>query len=125
MFWGDPELQGLHIGLFIALAALLVFWVILNRTTLGYEVRAVGFNPEAAAAVGHLGARATTSVVMAICGAVRRAWPGAIDILGWQFRLATNDIQANAARLHRHRGRAARPQHGGRHVLLARCCSAR
>ena len=48
VFWGDPQLQGLHIGLFIALAALLVFWVLLNRTTLGYEVRAVGFNPDAA-----------------------------------------------------------------------------
>ena len=38
VFWGDPELQGLHIGLFIALAALLVFWVLLNRTVTGYEV---------------------------------------------------------------------------------------
>ena len=28
--------------------ALLVFWVLLNRTTTGYEVRAVGFNPDAA-----------------------------------------------------------------------------
>ena len=55
VFWGDPVLQGLHIGLFIALAALLVFWVILNRTTLGYEVRAVGFNPDAAARGRHLG----------------------------------------------------------------------
>ena len=47
-FWGNPELQGLHIGFFIALAALVVFWLMLNRTTLGYEVRAVGYNPEAA-----------------------------------------------------------------------------
>ena len=48
VFWGDPELQGLHIGIFIALAAAVVFWVLLNRSTTGYEVRAVGFNPEAA-----------------------------------------------------------------------------
>ena len=26
---------------------------------------------------------------------VRRAWPGALDVLGWQFRLATNDIQVS------------------------------
>src|SRR3954468_24362355 len=45
VFWGDPQLQGLHVGLFIALGALVVFWVLLNRTTTGYEVRAVGFNP--------------------------------------------------------------------------------
>src|SRR5205807_366645 len=48
VFWGDPVLQGLHIGFFIALGALVVFWIVLNRTTLGYEVRAVGFNAEAA-----------------------------------------------------------------------------
>ena len=71
VFWGDPELQGLHVGLFIALAALLVFWVILNRTTLGYEVRAVGFNPDAAAAAG-ISVRRNYILVMAICGAVRR-----------------------------------------------------
>jgi ABC-type uncharacterized transport system permease subunit len=31
---------------------------------------------------------------MAICGAFA-GLAGALDILGWQFRLATNDIQAN------------------------------
>src|SRR3954453_3924965 len=94
VFWGDPQLQGLHIGLFLALAALLVFWVILNRTTLGYEVRAVGFNPEAAAASG-ISVRRNYVTVMAICG-LFAGLAGAIDILGWQFRLATNDIQNNS-----------------------------
>src|SRR5919198_3330101 len=36
-FWGDPQLQGLHIGLFIALAAALAFWVLISRSTKGYE----------------------------------------------------------------------------------------
>jgi ABC-type uncharacterized transport system permease subunit len=93
VFWGDPQLQGLHIGLFIALAGLLVFWVILNRTTLGYEVRAVGFNPEAAAASG-IPVRRRYVTVMAICG-LFAGLAGGIDILGWQFRIATNDIQVN------------------------------
>ena len=53
VFWGDPVLQGLHIGLFIALVAVGVFWLILNRSTKGYEVRAVGLNPEAARYGGH------------------------------------------------------------------------
>src|SRR5581483_9365512 len=48
VFWGDPQLQGLHVGIFIALGMLVVFWIVLNRTTLGYEVKAVGFNPDAA-----------------------------------------------------------------------------
>ena len=48
VFWGDPELQGLHIGIFIALVVAALFWVLLNRSVTGYEVRAVGFNPDAA-----------------------------------------------------------------------------
>jgi general nucleoside transport system permease protein len=93
VWWGDPQLQGLHIGLFIALAALLVFWVVLNRTTLGYEVRAVGFNPEAAAASG-ISVPWSYLRVMAMCG-LFAGLAGAIDILGWQFRIATNDVLIN------------------------------
>jgi ABC-type uncharacterized transport system permease subunit len=91
--WGDPELQGLHIGIFIALAALVVFWVLLNRTRLGYEVRAVGFNPEAARSAGISVAR-NYIVVMAICG-LFAGLGGALDVLGWEFRVATNDIQVS------------------------------
>jgi general nucleoside transport system permease protein len=84
-------LQGLHIGLFIALAAVLVFWIILNRSTTGFEVRAVGFNPEAARYSGMSVAK-NYILVMAICG-LFAGLAGGIDILGWQFRIATNDIQ--------------------------------
>jgi len=92
VFWGDRQLQGLHIGIFIALAALLIFWAILNRSTLGYEVRAVGLNPEAAR-YGGISVGRNYVVVMAICGAFAGI-AGSMDILGWQFRLDTNDIQA-------------------------------
>jgi len=92
VFWGDPELQGLHIGIFVALAGLVIFWVILNRSTLGYEVRAVGLNPEAAR-YGGISVGRNYVVVMAICGAFA-GLAGSMDILGWQFRLNTNDIQA-------------------------------
>jgi ABC-type uncharacterized transport system permease subunit len=91
VFWGDPALQGLHIGLFVSLAALVVFWVLLNRTTFGYEVRAVGFNPEAARASG-ISVTRNYVLAMAVCG-LFAGLAGSLDILGWQFRLATNDIQ--------------------------------
>jgi general nucleoside transport system permease protein len=91
VFWGDPELQGLHVGLFIALAALVVFWVVLNRSTIGYEVRAVGLNPEAARYGGMSVAR-NYLLVMAACGFFA-GLAGAMDVLGWQFRVATNDIE--------------------------------
>ena len=91
VFWGDPLLQGLHIGIFFALAALVVYSVILNRTTLGYGVKAVGFNPEAAR-YGGISVARNYFLAMAISGAFA-GLAGAIDILGWQFRISTGDIQ--------------------------------
>jgi len=94
VFWGDPVLQGLHIGIFIALFAVLVFWFLLNRSTTGYEVRAVGFNPEAARYSG-MSVGKNYILVMAVCG-VFAGLAGAMDVLGWQFRIATVDIQITA-----------------------------
>jgi simple sugar transport system permease protein len=91
VWWGDPELQGLHIGIFIAIAAAVVYWVLLTRSTKGYEARAVGFNPEAARYSGIKVGR-TYVLVMATCGALA-GLAGSLDVLGWQFHLATNDIQ--------------------------------
>ncbi|HEX6622013.1 MAG TPA: ABC transporter permease [Solirubrobacteraceae bacterium] len=90
VFWGDPELQGLHVGLFIALAAVLVYWVLVNRSKVGYEVRAVGLNPEAAR-YGGISVARNYVLVMAVCGAFA-GMAGAMDILGWEFHIATNDI---------------------------------
>ena len=93
ILWGDPLLQGLHIGFFVAIAALVAYWVILNRTTLGYGVKAVGFNPEAAR-YGGISVARNYFLAMAISGAFA-GLAGAIDILGWQFRLSTGDIQSS------------------------------
>jgi simple sugar transport system permease protein len=94
VFWGDPLLQGLHVGFFVALAALVVYWITLNRTTLGYEVRAVGYNPEAAR-YGGISVRRNYFLAMAISG-LFAGLAGAIDIVGWQYRLNTNDILLSA-----------------------------
>jgi len=90
VFWGNPLLQGLHIGFFIAVAMLFVYWIVLNRTTLGFEVRAVGFNPEAAR-YGGISVRWNYFRALAISGCFA-GLAGAIDVLGWQFRIATPDI---------------------------------
>jgi len=95
VWWGDVLLQGLHIGFFFALGALVVYWIILNRTTLGYGVKAVGFNPEAAR-YGGISVARNYFLAMAISGAFA-GFAGAIDILGWQFRLSTGDVKASAA----------------------------
>jgi general nucleoside transport system permease protein len=93
VWWGDPQLQGLHIGFFIALGALVTFWIVLNRTTLGYEVRAVGFNPEAAR-YGGISVARNYVLAMAISG-VFAGLAGALDILGYLFRLGVLDIQTS------------------------------
>ncbi len=89
VFWGD--IQGLHIGFFIAIAALVVFWAIVNRTTLGYGVRAVGHNPEAAR-YGGISVARNYFLAMAIAGSFA-GLAGAIDLLGWQYRYGQIDIQ--------------------------------
>jgi simple sugar transport system permease protein len=93
VFWGVALLQGLSIGIFIALAMLVVYWLIINRTTLGFEVRAVGFNPEAARYGGVSVAR-NYFLAMAISGAFA-GLAGALDITGWEYRIGENDIQAS------------------------------
>jgi simple sugar transport system permease protein len=92
--WGDPFLQALHVGFFVALAALVVYWITLNRTTLGYEVRAVGFNPEAAR-YGGISVARNYFLAMAISG-LFAGLAGAIDIVGWQFRINTNDVTVSS-----------------------------
>ena len=87
VFWGEQQLQGLDVGIFVALAALVVFWAILNRTTLGYEVRAVGFNPEAAA-YGGINVKKNLIRAMAISGAFA-GLAGALDMLGYLYHFGS------------------------------------
>ena len=89
-FWGDTAFGGVHIGIFLALAALVVYSLVLNRTTLGYEVRAVGHNPEAAR-YGGISVAKNYFLAMAIAG-LFAGLAGALDIVGWEFRLDTTQI---------------------------------
>ena len=89
--WG--ALQPLHAGIFIALFALLVYHLLLNRTTLGFEVRAVGFNPDAAA-YGGISVKRNYFLAMAIAGSFA-GLAGAIDMVGWKYRLTSTEFDAN------------------------------
>jgi simple sugar transport system permease protein len=86
LVWGNY----LHAGIFVALAALVVYYVILNRTTLGYEVRAVGFNPEAARYSG-IPVRRSYFLALAISGAFA-GLAGAVDMLGVKYSVDTSDF---------------------------------
>jgi general nucleoside transport system permease protein len=84
----------LHAGLLVAVGALLAYYVILNRTTLGYEVRAVGFNSEAARYSG-IAVRRSYFLALAISGAFA-GLAGAIDVIGFKYSVDTSDFNTNA-----------------------------
>jgi general nucleoside transport system permease protein len=47
-----PSILGLHTGFFLSLLVALLIWWLLERSTWGFEIRAVGANPEAARTAG-------------------------------------------------------------------------
>jgi simple sugar transport system permease protein len=65
----------------------------LNRTTLGYQVRAVGFNPEGAR-YGGINVARNYVYAMAISGGFA-GLGGAVDILGWEYHIGVLDIQVS------------------------------
>jgi ABC-type uncharacterized transport system permease subunit len=93
VIWGDPDLQGLHLGLVLATLVLVAYWLTLSRTTLGFRVRAVGRNPEAARYAG-ISVGRNYFFAMAISGGLAGIG-GAMDVLGWQFRIGVFDVQTS------------------------------
>jgi ABC-type uncharacterized transport system permease subunit len=89
--WGN--IQPLHAGVFVAFLGLLAYYIILNRTTLGFEVRAVGFNPEAARYSG-IPVRRSYFLALAISGAFAGT-AGAIDVLGFKFAVDVSSFPAS------------------------------
>ncbi|WP_281417499.1 ABC transporter permease [Lentibacillus saliphilus] len=70
----------LHYGILIALFAALVMWVVINRTTMGYEMRSVGFNQHASRYAG-MNVKKNIILAMVISGAFA-GLAGAMEGLG-------------------------------------------
>ena len=65
-----PQLYGLlHAGFIVALLVAVVVWWILDRSVIGFSIRAVGANPHAAGTAG-MNVGRTTIITMAIAGAL-------------------------------------------------------
>jgi general nucleoside transport system permease protein len=47
-----PDFLGIHTGVYVGFAAAIVVWWLLSRSTVGFEMRAVGANPDAARTAG-------------------------------------------------------------------------
>ncbi len=64
-----PRLTGgrLHLGFLLAILAAVAVWWLLERSTIGFAIKAVGANPSAAATAG-MSVATTTMITMAIAG---------------------------------------------------------
>ena len=82
---GLPALKYVHAGFLVALLAAVVVALLLRRTTLGYGVRAVGFNPTAAEN-GGISIATTTIWALCISGALA-GLAGASEVLGVTHRM--------------------------------------
>ncbi len=84
--WAWPPLVGrIHVGLLLALAALAIVALVLNRTRWGYQIRAIGGNPVASHRHG-LPLSGTIIVVMLVGGAMA-GLAGTGEIFAIQGRL--------------------------------------
>jgi simple sugar transport system permease protein len=70
----------LNYGLFLTVMAVFFYWIVMEKTRLGYSLRATGFNKEAAR-YGGIGVNANITTAMAIAGAFA-GLAGAIVALG-------------------------------------------
>ncbi|TCS83009.1 ABC transporter permease [Tepidibacillus fermentans] len=79
-FLADMMRAPVNLGFIIAIILALLVWFILNKTTLGYELRAVGLNKDAAE-YGGIGVKKSITISMIIAGALAGT-AGAIQVLG-------------------------------------------
>lgn len=75
----------LHIGFLLAIAVAILVYILLFRTSIGYAIRAVGHNPEAARYAG-IDVDRNIMLVMAISGGTA-GLAGAVQVAGLTFRL--------------------------------------
>jgi simple sugar transport system permease protein len=83
---GDILKTPINAGIIFAILLAVLVWYILNKTTLGYELRAVGFNPHAAEA-GGINVKKSMVISMLISGGLAGA-AGAFQVLGVSHRIA-------------------------------------
>jgi len=74
-----------HFGFILAIGVAVVIWLIFKYTTLGYEVRAVGYNPLAAENAG-ISVSWTTVRALCISGALA-GLAGVVEVMGVHHRL--------------------------------------
>jgi simple sugar transport system permease protein len=78
----------LHAGIYLALLCVVIVYIVLFQTTLGYRIRMVGINKDAARYAG-----IKTTIIMALAMALSgglAGLAGTVELLGVQYRLIDN-----------------------------------
>ncbi len=81
-----PIFEGLriHWGFVLALVIAFAIWWLLNKTTLGFEIRTVGLNPDAAKYAG-INVKRTIIITMLLSG-ILAGLAGSIEVTGLNYR---------------------------------------
>lgn len=80
------DCSGANWGFFLAIAAAVAMWIIIEKTTLGYRLKAVGFNKDAAT-FGGINADSSILTALGISGALAGVG-GAVQVLGMSGRIS-------------------------------------
>lgn len=75
----------IHVGIFLAVAAVAVIWFLMEKTTIGYGIKVVGFNKRAAACNGISVVKNT--IISAFLSGGLAGIAGVVEVLGVQKKL--------------------------------------
>jgi simple sugar transport system permease protein len=90
VFWRPDPFTEVNVGVLVALAAATVVWFLIARTALGYQIRAVGLQPDAAE-YGGMSVTKVTVIGMFFAGALA-GLGGAVQTLGELERMQKSEL---------------------------------
>ncbi len=90
VFWRPDPFTEVHVGVLVALLAATFAWFLIGRTALGYQIRAVGLQPDAAE-YGGMSVTKITVIAMFLAGAFA-GLGGAVATLGELERLQKSEL---------------------------------
>jgi simple sugar transport system permease protein len=85
-FWESFMRPPVNAGIFIAIIAVIIIWIILNKTTFGFKLKAVGLSPSAAEYAG-INTKLKITQSMMIAGALS-GLAGATHVMGVSKNIA-------------------------------------
>ena len=90
VFWRPDPFTEVHVGVLVAVIATMFVWFVINRTSLGYQIRAVGLQPDAAE-YGGMSVAKITVIGMFLAGALA-GLGGAVATLGELERMQKSEL---------------------------------